>query len=488
MAEKVPWYGPGKTKIDYINALSTAPIDYSGWDGSICFLLKILFYYILTKYHPQEKEAVVSVVGSELFSVFKVKSSRTSLIRIHHLILTLSAVLSGGSMTASGNTWLAGFLQYHFHRLSKSKDDAWKSIGLVYGDDGNLDRTIFTKFCTYVSTTFGIKATPEPKYAPGVVPFLGKIFTDNKGSLSPDRILYKFALSFSNYKDLDNILLKWSGFYNPKVPITDQIPVFSILGQMAFNQLHKQKKFKQALENHTKWKSMDYLGKCNQDLFIYRMGKTKYIEFLQEFTKTIKSIKVLDIGVVKNLVALVNKHTWEYFPTPTTIKPNVTLFLDGVMYQSNEYDGDYNHEAIINYFKLAPKFEIFKLYFKNKSTRTVLKSWRHVVYNTYNTLIQTAKAKKLKKKYEIEREHFMEKTAYLRNNEGKNSNKKKQITQARGPNHAGPNKKIKSQNYNTISTRTTKQQDGKQQTKEKSEKSKPKTKTTKKTKYIKIKE
>lgn len=497
MADKVHWYGPGKTKINYVDALSDAPIDYSGWDGSVPFILKILFYKLLIKYFPTHKKLITTIVGSELFSVFKVKPKRSKLLKSVNTILVLAAVLSGGSMTASGNTWIAGFLQYHTLRvLGLSSSEAWNNIGIVYGDDGNVKRIYFNEFCSYVTSTFGIKATKEAKYQPGIVPFLGKIFEDDKGTLSPDRILYKFSLSFSNFSDLDNILLKWSGFYNPKIDLADQIPIFSTLGKMAFEQLRSKDKFKEQLAASQQWKSKEFLGKSNKNLFVYRMGKTNYQKFADAILNYIQPLVKLSHKDVKKITAIVNDHTFDCFPTPTTIKPNVTLYIGDVMYQSNEYDGDYNHQSIVNFFNIVQKFEIFHNYHEGRAVNSVLLEWRRIVKNTYETLIKTAIAKTLKTKYSNELELFMIKTKYLKkhskNNDTKNLLPNSQVKKSRRikadhPNGQRPNKSL---NYSKTKNKKKRKRNG-EQTKQKftiskKKKAKSKTKTKlKKIKYVK---
>lgn len=418
MSEKIHWYGPGKTKINYVDTLCCAPIDYSGWDGSICFILKLLIHKILLKYYPEEKELIDEIVGSELFSVFKVKTRRSNMIKKINMILVLAAVLSGGSMTASGNTWIAGFLQYHSYRhFKKSIEEAWRIIGIVYGDDGNVNRIMFDKVCKYLGITFGVKATPEDKYIPGIVPFLGKIFYDDKGQLSADRILYKFSVSFSHYSDLVNILMKWAGFYNPKIDVEKQLPIFSMIGKLAYHTLASKPKHKELLDSYllklAQYKGSQFLdtGKEKQsqreDLFIYRMGKSNYAKFKAEIYKYVSTLKSLTIDNAKEIVNIVNKHCWEFFPTPTSIKGNVTLYLNDVIYQANEYDGDYDPKPLINYIKMTPRFKIFKDYFKGKSVQSVRCNWKRIVVNTYDQLIELSDSKKLKDKYKKNQLEFI---------------------------------------------------------------------------------
>lgn len=219
-ADNIPWYAPGKTPqelhkgIDKIFAISkkmkmsVLGIDYSKYDGSQTKFMREFERKLYLMYFQEDKHL------SALFDEEIESSSKSSCSYSDHDILMRFSVLfergSGSPMTTDGNTIIAAFIAYCYHRKCGRRPAlAWSLIGMKGGDDG-VDLGDFKGFEDVASGCFGMKVTGG-QFEKGWVPFYSRLFVRIEGGVSsfcdPLRALGKWHIGMNKQVSAEQSLM-----------------------------------------------------------------------------------------------------------------------------------------------------------------------------------------------------------------------------------------------------------------------------------------
>jgi len=361
----VNWYGPGKNTIKFLDTLACAGNDFSQFDGSIQYLLKTLYYYVLTTIYPQFKDDITLLVGTELFGMFKLSGRHMEEKGFKLLVPFIGAVLSGGGATAPLNTWISKYVEWEYLVEKKGMKDyaAMQELGRGYGDDSNSNRDFVTEFSKYVSDEWDLKMKAETKELPGQVKFLGKSYMSNEGSLCAQRAFLKWNVSFGKYKDDVNLLLKWAGYYNPKASEESKLPIFGDLGQYA-HKLLTNKQLEQVDYTYKEYKGKD--SRLEYAAFVGGEDKLRELEIRVKEIISKHQNNSLTNGKHKEgtVVEMAETISHVFVGIIDSVKEysNVTLTQQGIIIDDSEYLFELKPENYINYLNTIQRDQIFHDY------------------------------------------------------------------------------------------------------------------------------
>jgi len=253
LKKHVPWYMPGKTKLDWRMFANTVGIDFSSFESSQTLAFRMVEYYIANLFETKNAAYLQELLMAELNTDFKISFKTSTDGKIHAkdrakfmYLCALALRLSGSAWTTIGNTLVAGFLQFlYYTKVRKmTPQQAYDSIRYCYGDDSLLKDGEMAGFIKYVAQ-HGFIVTVESHKGPGQQSCVGKVISLN-GSKTVDavRVLNKFLIAFGKYDYSTNLFNKWAGNYNPQAS-TESMNIFSLIGKEAYRRVLEKGKLDQ---------------------------------------------------------------------------------------------------------------------------------------------------------------------------------------------------------------------------------------------------